>query len=193
MRIPTDPSAIVNFSLSMRIPAGPSVIVSTGMPRSRPGKPGPSFSRSISTFSSRVICASRRAARSSGDSDVFNHGLSCAEAGEPVLVLSMLFHPFLSQCSHSRGRILPSGSRQKLLQDERGCSHRHGALTKLAEIDPRQGEWLLESIALDEMAKLWENVLADLQTGPSTQEDELILPELRHFVERYALKQPLSL
>ena len=68
---------------------------------------------------------------------------------------------------------MPSGSRKKMLQDERGCSHRHGILTKLAEIDPRQGEWLLESIALDALAKLWENVLTNLQTGPSTQEDEL--------------------
>jgi hypothetical protein len=68
---------------------------------------------------------------------------------------------------------LPSGSRKKLLQDERGCSHRHGILTKLAEIDPRQGKWLLESIALDELTKLWENVFAHLQTGPSTHEYEL--------------------
>src|SRR5947209_6461909 len=40
-------------------------------------------------FSSSVICASRRAARSSGDSDVFIHGQSCAEAGEPVFVFSI--------------------------------------------------------------------------------------------------------
>jgi hypothetical protein len=32
---------------------------------------------------------------------------------------------------------------------------------------------LLEGIALDEFVKLWENVLADLQTGPTTQKDEL--------------------
>src|SRR5205809_3782356 len=47
------------------------------------------------TFSSSVIWASRRAARSSGDSDVFSHGLSCGEASEPVLVFSMLFPPFV--------------------------------------------------------------------------------------------------
>ena len=78
---------------------------------------------------------------------------------------------------------MPSGSRKKLLQDERGCSHRHGVLTKLAEIDPRQGEWLLESIALDELAKLWENVLADLQTGPSTQEDELRVEKINEICD----------
>lgn len=68
---------------------------------------------------------------------------------------------------------MPSSSRKKLLQDERCCSHSGGILTELAEIDPRNAEWLLESIALDELAKLRQNVLADLQTGPSTQEDEL--------------------
>src|SRR5947209_11459128 len=40
-------------------------------------------------FSSSVICASRRAARSSGDNDVFSHGWSCAEVVVPVLVLSI--------------------------------------------------------------------------------------------------------
>src|SRR5947207_11053401 len=137
-------------------------------------------------FASSVNCASRRAARSSGDSDVFSHGLSCAEVGEPVLLLSKLFPPFLSQCSHSMGRIWPSGSRKKLLQDERGCSHRHGILTKLAEIDPRQGEWLLESIALDELVKLWENVLADLQTGPSTQEYELWVEKINEICDTHS-------
>ena len=47
---------------------------------------------------------------------------------------------------------MPSGSRKKLLQDERCCSHSHSILTKLAEIDPRQGERLFESIALDALA-----------------------------------------
>src|SRR5260370_35584965 len=79
----------------------------------------------------------------------------------------------LSQCSHQRGRVLPSGSCKKLLQDERCCAHSHGILAKLAEIDPRSGERLFRSITLDESAQLWQNGLADLQTGPSTQEDEL--------------------
>jgi hypothetical protein len=38
-----------------------------------------------------VSSASTRAARSSGDNDVFIHDLSCAEAGEPVSLFSMLF------------------------------------------------------------------------------------------------------
>jgi len=100
-------------------------------------------------------------------------------------VLSSSTH-FLSQCSHSRGRILPSGSRKKLFQDERGCSHRHGILTKLAEIDPRQGEWLLESIALDKLVKLRENVLADLQTGPSTQEYELWVEKINEICDTHS-------
>src|SRR2546425_681621 len=54
------------------------------------------------TFSSSVICASRRAARSSGESDVFSHRLSCAEAGEPVLVFSMLFPPLALDTASSQ-------------------------------------------------------------------------------------------
>ena len=68
---------------------------------------------------------------------------------------------------------MPSCCCKKLLQAECCCSHRHGILTELAETDARNGEWLPESIALNELAKLWENVLADLQTGPSSQKDEL--------------------
>ena len=79
--------------------------------------------------------------------------------------------------------MLPSSSRKELLQDERCCSHCHSILTKLAEIDPRQGEWLLESIALDALAKLWENVLADLQTGPSTQYDELWVEKINEICD----------
>jgi hypothetical protein len=56
----------------------------------------------------------------------------------------------------------------------------------LAEIDPRQGEWLLESIALDELAKLRENVLADLQTGPSTQEYELWVEKINEICDTHS-------
>src|SRR6266567_4001997 len=80
---------------------------------------------------------------------------------------------YLSQCSQLRGRAWPSGSGKKLLQGEGCCSHCHSILTKLTEIYLCKGEWLFESIALNALAKFWENVLADLQTGPSTQEDEL--------------------
>ena len=68
---------------------------------------------------------------------------------------------------------MPSSSRKELLQDKRCRSHSHSILTKLAETNPRSGERLFESITLDESAKLWQNGLADLQTGPSTQHDEL--------------------
>jgi len=76
--------------LSMRTPAGPSAKVSGGMPSREGGNSGPLFSLSMSTFSSSVICASRSTVRSSGDSDVFIHGQSCAEA-ECVLVFSIYF------------------------------------------------------------------------------------------------------
>jgi len=59
-------------------------------------------------------------------------------------------------------------------------------LTKLAEIDPRQGEWLLESIALDKLVKLRENVLADLQTGPSTQEYELWVEKINEICDTHS-------
>jgi hypothetical protein len=67
------------------------------MPSRDGGSPAPLFSLSISTFSSSVICASRRAARSSGGSDAFIHGQSGTEVEDVVafsiyfLLLSLLF------------------------------------------------------------------------------------------------------
>ena len=56
-------------------------------------------------------------------------------------------------------------------------------MTKLAEIDSRSAERLLESVTLDELAKLWENVLADLQTGPSTQDNELWVEKINEICD----------
>src|SRR5215831_11163730 len=94
------------------------------------------------------------------------------------LLFSMIVPHLRSRClgqsPHRREwRILPSCCCKKLLQAERCCSHRHDILAELAEIDPCNRERLPKSIALNELAKLWKNVLADLQTGPSPQKDEL--------------------
>lgn len=59
-------------------------------------------------------------------------------------------------------------------------------MPKLTEIDLCKGERLFESIALDTLAKLWENVLAELQTGPSTQEDELRVEKVNEIGDTYS-------
>src|SRR6266581_1311360 len=84
------PSLMSRLFLSMRIPAGPSAIASAGMPSREIDIPVLLFSLSMSTFSSSVICASRRAARSSEECDVFIHGQSCVEF-ENILVFSISF------------------------------------------------------------------------------------------------------
>src|SRR5438034_3009222 len=60
-------------------------------------------------FSSSVICASRRAVRSSGDNDAFSHGRSCIEVGEPVLVSISVSSGDLSSRSPSDRSTRQSG------------------------------------------------------------------------------------
>jgi hypothetical protein len=59
-------------------------------------------------------------------------------------------------------------------------------LIKLTEIDLCQGEGLFESVALEALAKLREKVLADLQTNPSTQEDESWVEKIHEIGNTYA-------
>src|SRR5437763_3551166 len=91
------------------------------------------------TFSSSVICASRRAARSSGDSDVFSHGQSCAETGEPVLVFSIF-----SFLIHTRPYRMSGGTpclHFKLQACQHGAQVSHqveGGALQSAPTTPRQ-------------------------------------------------------
>jgi len=60
----------------------------------------------VTIFSSSVICASRRAARSSGENVVFIHGLPWTEAGEPVLLFSIISSlPLDTACPQSSAPV----------------------------------------------------------------------------------------